>query len=76
MVRQFEVQQRVRLSGEGSVSNRHLSPDGVYEITRLMPEDQAGTFHYRIRSSAGELVMKEIQLVADTSNVPMTPKAD
>ena len=67
MVRQFVLQQNVRLSGEGNVSSKHLSPDGIYQITRLMPEDQAGTVHYRIRSSAGELVLKEDQLVADTS---------
>ena len=67
MVRQFVLQQNVRLSGEGSVSSKHLSPDGIYEITRLMPEDQAGTLYYRIRSSAGELVLKEDQLIADLS---------
>lgn len=65
MVRQFTIHQKVRLSGEGTVSTKHLSPDGIYEITRLMPQDQSRTFHYRIQSSAGELVMRETQLVAD-----------
>ena len=75
MVRQFMIHQKVRLSGEGNVSNKHLSPDGVYEITRLMPEDQAGVFHYRIRSPAGELVMRESQLVADAPP-PGSPEHD
>ena len=59
------IHQRVRLSRDGTISNKHLSPDGVYEITRLLPEDRDGMFSYRIRSAVGERVVQESLLTAD-----------
>ena len=65
MTRQFAIHQRVRLSRDGTISNKHLSPDGIYEITRLLPQDRDGTFSYRVRSAVGERVVQENLLTAD-----------
>ena len=65
MAHKYEVHQTIRLSTEGKISNTHLSPDGMYEIMRLLPQDQAGDFYYRIRSSAGERVVLESQILTD-----------
>ena len=65
-VHKFELHQAVRLKGSGAF-NGQASRDGVYEVTRLMPEDRGGEFHYRLKSSAGERVAREgdLELVAN-----------
>ena len=71
MLPQFKIHQRVRLSRDGTISNKHLSPDGIYEITRLLPQDQEGVFSYRIRSAVGERVVQENLLSAEAP--PLAP---
>lgn len=61
-IRRFELSQKVRLSHREPASGKHLSPDGLYEITRLMPQDVAGDFYYRLSSPAGERVVREDQI--------------
>lgn len=58
----FSLGQAVRLTSV-DLTNR-VSPSGTYEITRLMPEDQAGVFSYRLKSETGERVARESELVA------------
>ena len=59
----FEDRQVVRLVEAERLSSRHLSPTGLYEITHRMPQDQAGEFSYRLKSSAGERVVREAQIL-------------
>ena len=61
----FAVSQKVRLAADDKFPVKHLSADGIYEVTRLMPQDQAGTFHYRVSSGAGERVVSEIHILPD-----------
>ena len=58
----YSLGQAVRLTSV-DLTNR-VSPSGTYEITRLMPEDQAGVFSYRLKSATGERVARESELVA------------
>ncbi len=62
MSRKFELHQVVRLAQSGFVV-RHPSLDGLYKITRLMPADGAGTYHYRLQSEAGERVAAESEML-------------
>ena len=49
-------------------SNGQPSPDGLYEITRLMPADRASEVAYRLRSAAGERVAVESELEDEPVN--------
>ena len=62
MSRKFQLHQVVRLAESGFVV-RHPSTDGLYKITRLMPADIAGTYHYRLQSEAGERVAAESEML-------------
>ena len=63
MPHKFELGQIVRLN-KPAVSKEKASLDGAYTIIRLMPEDQSGDVHYRLKSSAGERVKRESGLEA------------
>ena len=62
MVHRFALKQRVRLVSSG-FSSAKASPDGQYEITQLMPQDNAGMFSYRLQSAGGARVARESDLV-------------
>ena len=62
MSRKFQLHQMVRLT-RSDFSGRRPSGDGLYKITRLMPADIAGTYHYRLQSEAGERVAAENEIV-------------
>ena len=57
----YHLGQKVRLRQSG-FSNGQPSPDGLYEIVRLMPADRASEVSYRLRSAAGERVAVEREL--------------
>ncbi len=63
MTHRYELGQSVRLR-KLSASSAKASFDGVYEIIRLMPVDQSGDVHYRLKSPAGERVAAESELKA------------
>lgn len=62
MSRKFQLNQMVRLT-KSNFSGRRPSADGLYKITRLMPADIAGTYHYRLQSEAGERVAAEGEIL-------------
>ena len=62
MTHMCSLGQAVRLTSV-DLTNR-VSPSGTYEITRPMPEDQAGMFSHRLKSETGERVARESELVA------------
>ncbi len=62
MSRKFQLNQMVRLT-KSNFSGRRPSADGFYKITRLMPADIAGTYHYRLQSEAGERVAAEGEIL-------------
>jgi hypothetical protein len=62
MSHKFKVGQRVCRPRHG-----HPGDDGageVFEVLRLMPEDQTGEPSYRIRTQGGERAIRESDLVA------------
>ena len=67
MSHKYQLGQNVRLRQLG-FSNGQPSPDGLYEITRLMPPDRASEVSYRLRSAAGERVAVESELESDTAD--------
>ena len=62
MSRKFQINQMVRLT-KSNFSGRRPSTDGLYKITRLMPADIAGTYHYRLQSESGERVAAESEML-------------
>lgn len=69
MTHKYELGQFVHL-GKPAFRNGQASPDGLYEVTRLMPADQSGEFHYRLKSSAGERAARESEMVATSAHSP------
>lgn len=62
MSHKYRLHQLVRLTRRG-FSDHRASPNGIYEVTRLMPADQTGEFSYRIKSSAtGERAVRESEI--------------
>ena len=70
MSRKFQLNQMVRLT-KSNFSGRRPNVDGFYKITRLMPADIAGTYHYRLESEAGERVAAEGEILDE----PVAPVA-
>ena len=71
MPHKYKIAQKVRLRASG-FSNGQPSPDGLYEITRLMPADRTREYSYRLRSAAGERVATENEIeaiAADTDEI-------
>ena len=68
MSRKFQLNQMVRLT-KSSFSGRRPSVDGSYKITRLMPADIAGTYHYRLQSETGERVAAESEILDEPGEV-------
>jgi hypothetical protein len=62
MSHKFKVQQLVRRNGAKLVDSRTGSD--VYEVVRLLPEDQAGEPGYRIRSGPIERAVREFEIAA------------
>ncbi len=79
MAHKYEIGQRVQLTAADPTSSRihsmraktdaKVKSDGIYEITRLMPEDQAGVVSYRLKSDAGERVAPENDLAEADATV-------
>ena len=68
MPHQFNLHQLVRLTSTSSLAR--VSPTGLYEVIRLMPEDPTGVFSYRLKSPAGERVARESEIIESTGAVP------
>jgi hypothetical protein len=67
MPHKYRPGQLVRLVRVG-LSTRDASANDLYEVTRLMPADQAGDVAYRISSSlAGERAVGESEITAHVS---------
>ena len=61
MSHKFKVGQRVRQFKIGYADAKSAMGD-LFEVVRLMPEDRTGEPSYRVRSPAGERVMREGEL--------------
>ncbi len=62
MSHKFSLNQRVKLLSETSIQKP--SPDGLYDIIRLLPQSQDGQYTYRLKSSAGERIASESTLTS------------
>ena len=62
MSHKFKIGQRVSRPRLGLPGDR--GTDEVFEVLRLMPEDQTGEPSYRIRTQGGERAIRESDLVA------------
>ena len=62
MSHKFKVGQNVRQSGTTYTGNKGSVIDGLFEVVRLMPDDQSGEPCYRIRSAACERAAREGEL--------------
>lgn len=63
MAHKFKLHQRVRLSQQVSSGMRVAAGD-VWEVVRLLPADETGELHYRLRSSGQERAASEQDLRA------------
>jgi hypothetical protein len=67
MSHRYRLRQMVRLVRPVVTGNR-VATNGLFEITRLMPEDQSGEPSYRIKSNdAGERAVRESEIAARAS---------
>ena len=67
MAHKYHLHQLVRLNRPG-FSDKRMSSNGLYEVTRLLPADQSGEVSYRIKSSgAGERAVRESEIAARVS---------
>jgi hypothetical protein len=64
MPHKFRLRELVRFAHFSRIDNR--SSGEVYEIIRLMPEDQTGEPTYRIKSAASERAVRESEIAALT----------
>ena len=64
MFHKFRVGQSVRQLGTTYFGNKNIVIDGLFEVVRLMPDDQTGEPCYRIKSSGCERAARESELVA------------
>lgn len=62
MSHKFKVCQTVRLTGFRMPDPR--SGGEVYEVVRLLPEDQAGEPGYRIKAGSIERAVREFEIAA------------
>ncbi len=62
MSHKFKIGQRVCRARIGFPLDKGAGE--VFEVLRLMPEDQTGEPSYRIRTEGGERAMRESELVA------------
>ena len=58
MAHKFKLGQRVRRERIG-YADLKADPTDVFEIVRLVPEDQTGEPFYRIKSGGGERAVRE-----------------
>jgi hypothetical protein len=63
MSHKFKVRQMVRLK-QPSISDARISSASIYEVVRLMPEDQTGEPAYRIRAGTVERAVRESEIRA------------
>jgi hypothetical protein len=67
MAHKYHLRQMVRLI-RPPFSDSRVSSGGLYEITRLMPEDQTGEVSYRIKSAGlAERAVRESEITARVS---------
>lgn len=57
MSHKYSLNQQVSIVSDATISQ--ASPDGFYDIVRLMPQGQDGRYAYRLRSASGERVALE-----------------
>lgn len=62
MSHKFKLGQRVRRTLPGYAAVKADVSD-VFEIVRLVPEDQTGEPHYRIKSGATERAVREGEII-------------
>ncbi|MCJ2092349.1 MULTISPECIES: hypothetical protein [unclassified Methylobacterium] len=62
MTHKFKIGQRVCRVQLGLPGDK--GGGEIFEVLRLMPEDQTGERSYRIRTEAGERAIRESELVA------------
>ncbi len=60
--RKFALHEIIKLPKSGPLGG--VVEVGCFEIVRLMPEDQRGEFHYRLKSASGERVARECEMKA------------
>jgi hypothetical protein len=58
MSHKFKIGQQVRQSRIGYADSK-APVESVFEVVRLMPEDQTGEPFYRIKSATGERAVRE-----------------
>ncbi|GJE42100.1 hypothetical protein [Methylobacterium soli] len=58
MSHKFKIGQQVRQSRIGYADSK-APAESVFEVVRLMPEDQTGEPFYRIKSATGERAVRE-----------------
>ncbi len=58
MSHKFKIGQHVRQARIGYADAANI-PAGPFVVVRLMPEDRTGEVSYRVKSAAGERVMRE-----------------
>lgn len=61
MSHKFKLRQMVRLI-RAPINDSRAAGSGTYEIVRLMPADQTGELHYRIRSGTTERAVRESEI--------------
>lgn len=64
MSHKFKVGQSVRQLGTTYAGSKSSVVDGLFEVVRLMPDDQSGEPCYRIKSATCERAAREGELVA------------
>lgn len=64
MSHKFKVGQSVRQLGTTYGGKKSSVVDGLFEVVRLMPDDQSGEPCYRIKSAGFERAAREGELVA------------
>ncbi|WP_230533629.1 hypothetical protein [Microvirga roseola] len=69
MSHKYKVHQLVRII-HPNFSDKRASSNGIYQVTRLMPADQAGEVSYRIKSAGfGERAVRESEIAAQASQI-------
>jgi len=63
MFQRYKIRQMVRLL-RAPVSDSRANGSGIYEVTRLMPADEAGEVSYRIRSGVTERASRQSEIRA------------
>jgi hypothetical protein len=63
MFHKYKIRLMVRLV-RAPISDGHASGSGIYEVTRLTPDDETGEVSYRIRLGVTERAVREGEIKA------------